>query len=119
MNPVKEEARVQVCGLMFKRQCPLKWENLAATADPRVRHCRTCEREVYFCASDEETLAHAGQGHCIAREASPYSELRLVGEPDRDWLRGRQPALRELMPDVSLRRHEGIPMPREGPEPIL
>ena len=90
---VKEETTIRLCGLKFKRQCPLKWENLSATTDPLVRHCQTCEREVYFCASDEETMAHADAGHCIARSAPHRSELPMMflGEPDAEWLRAHRP----------------------------
>ena len=95
---MKEETTIRLCGLKYKRQCPLKWESLAATADPGVRHCRTCDREVYFCASDEETMAHADEGHCIARAAPHPSELPMLvlGEPDAEWLRANRPTLRQV-----------------------
>ena len=94
---MKEETTIRLCGLKFKRQCPLKWENLSATTDPRVRHCPTCDREVYFCVSDEETMAHADEGHCIARNAPHPSELPMIvlGEPDAEWLRAHRPTPRQ------------------------
>ena len=86
---MKEETIIPLCDLKFKRRCPLKWENLFATADPRVRHCQSCDRDVHFCASDAETIAHAEEGHCIARSVPHPSELSRValGEPDAKWLR--------------------------------
>lgn len=70
----------------FKFRCPTIWENLSATADPSVRHCKECKHEVYFCASDAETIAHAKAGHCIARPAPDLSGLpqrqMYIGMPE-------------------------------------
>jgi hypothetical protein len=90
---VQEETTVRLCGLKFKRQCPLEWDNLVATTDSRVRHCQACDRDVYFCATDEETMAHADQGHCVARSAPHPSELPMMvlGHPDAEWLRAHRP----------------------------
>jgi hypothetical protein len=89
---VKEETTVRLCSLKFKRQCPLEWDNLVATTDSRVRHCEACDHHVYFCATDEETMAHADQGHCVARSAPHRSELPMIvlGKPDAEWLRAHR-----------------------------
>lgn len=59
--------------------CPKTWGALAETPDPAVRHCSECQQDVHLCTTDEETIAHARAGHCIAREVPDASELpRLV-----------------------------------------
>jgi hypothetical protein len=84
---------------------------LAETDRPDVRHCERCQSEVYFCVTDEETIAHAKAGHCIAREGPDQAELPtiVVGKPVRvpepnlsqsealDW------KIRELNVDDSIR----------------
>jgi hypothetical protein len=67
----------------FRFRCSRLWEDLAATDRAEVRHCGHCEGDVYFCQTDEETLAHARAGHCIAREAPDDSELPkiYIGQP--------------------------------------
>ena len=57
---------------------PERWEKLQATDSAGVRHCSVCDHEVYFCASAEETIAHARAGHCIAREEPHPSELPRI-----------------------------------------
>ena len=63
--------------------CPKHWDALSRTADGSVRHCETCDTNVYFCSTDEETLGHARAGHCIAREVPDQSELPklVLGRP--------------------------------------
>jgi uncharacterized protein (TIGR02996 family) len=57
-------------GLQFRFRCPKTWNALAPTADDRVRHCATCEREVHYCTSIHEARAHGEQQHCIAIDAA-------------------------------------------------
>ena len=67
----------------FERICPLKWEALERTAEDTQRFCGSCDRLVYLCSTDEETLEHARAGHCIAREIPDESEMpeMYLGEP--------------------------------------
>lgn len=70
---------IRNCTIRTKAACPKRWEDLDPTDSPGARHCPKCDHDVYFCASDEETLEHARAGHCIAREEPDRSELpRLV-----------------------------------------
>jgi hypothetical protein len=68
------------------RACPQDWNELAPTDEPDVRHCASCQRNVFFCASDRETLEHAGRGECVARlEPDPADLPKLqivVGRPE-------------------------------------
>lgn len=74
---------VRNCLPVFKVVCPQRWEELAPTEAQGVRHCGQCDRDVYFCSTDRETIEHARSGHCIAREMPDNSELPsiYVGQP--------------------------------------
>jgi hypothetical protein len=78
------DTTVRNCPLPFRVKCSLQWEGLQATDDPAVRHCEQCRRDVFFCRTDEETLAHARAGHCIAREEPGELALprMVLGEPE-------------------------------------
>jgi len=77
-NPIRN------CVVEFRKVCPLQWENLWQTSDPAVRHCETCKRDVHFCHTDEEALAHAKAGHCIAKPQLDEAQLPgiYIGEPN-------------------------------------
>ena len=69
--------------MAFRFRCSKLWDELDVRADPAVRHCTQCGSDVFLCATDEETIAHAWAGHCIAREAPDSSELPsiVLGRP--------------------------------------
>lgn len=80
---MKTNTTIRNCEIKFRRQCPLKWETLQTLGEPNVKMCGVCQRQVFFCISDEETLLHAEQGHCIARQIPDSSMLPhvVLGEP--------------------------------------
>jgi hypothetical protein len=96
---METDITIRLCGLKFKRQCPLNWDKLRPLGDDASRHCDTCDRPVFLCESDEETMFHAERGDCIARLTPATSELPnvILGEPDVEWLRAnkRTPAQEE------------------------
>ena len=49
-----------------------------ATESRSIRHCSTCDRDVYYCTTDEETIEHARAGNCIAREIPNDKDLPAV-----------------------------------------
>lgn len=69
---------------MRLRACPRSWDSLAPTAIEGIRHCESCSREVHLCTTDEQTLAHARAGDCVARLEPDRSELprMFVGRAD-------------------------------------
>lgn len=107
---MKKETTVRLCERIFKKKCPERWENLVTTEDPSVKHCKSCQREVFLCESDEETMAHAEQGHCIARSAPVWSELPMLvlGEPDAEWLRANQPTPQQEAAQADFHRELNI-----------
>lgn len=67
----------------FHFRCSERWGDLTVTDHPSIRHCGRCESDVFYCSTDDETIAHAKAGHCIAREVPDGSELPpiFVGQP--------------------------------------
>jgi uncharacterized protein (TIGR02996 family) len=64
-------APIENC-VKFKFQCPKQWSELASTGVEGERHCATCQRRVYYCATIDEARRHAKQGNCVAVDvASP------------------------------------------------
>ena len=80
---MQTQQTIRNCSEVFRVVCPQRWEALAPTDELGVRFCGQCEQQVYFCESDEETIAHAHAGHCIARELPDASELprAYIGQP--------------------------------------
>lgn len=60
----------------FSYECPKQWTDLAETDQPDVRHCNACNESVYFCRTDEETIARAIEGKCVARAEPDPGGLR-------------------------------------------
>lgn len=56
---------------------------MTPTADPGVRHCGACQRNVYFCLTDAETISHAKAGDCVARDRPARDQLgpMIIGRP--------------------------------------
>ncbi len=75
---MKTERTVRNCTLRMKVVCPKTWGSLQPTGEPNVRHCSRCDEDVYYCATDAETIAHARAGHCVAREMPIRAELPPV-----------------------------------------
>jgi len=85
----------------FSVECPVGWDRLEATPDPRKRYCGECERPVFRCHDANEAGLRAEQGECIAVPAwlaeGARRETRgvlVVGRPDRVALFGRIVAAR-------------------------
>ena len=80
---VKTKLTVRNCPVTFRFPCSKLWDELIATDRAEVRHCDRCEGDVFLCRTDEETIAHAKAGHCIARETPDGSEIPriFVGQP--------------------------------------
>ena len=72
---------IRNCLPQFRFTCPKRWDELTPTGDAAIRHCDQCDRAVYFCTTDEETIAHARAGDCIAREMPVDVGRVVIGRP--------------------------------------
>lgn len=75
---MKTRLTVRNCPIEFRFKCSKLWDELGTTDRPEVRHCDSCDHDVFFCSTDEETIAHAKAGHCIARETPVRDEQTTV-----------------------------------------
>lgn len=50
----------------FSYKCSKSWSDLEDTEDESIRFCRDCQREVYFCADDDELLSYIRLNRCVA-----------------------------------------------------
>jgi hypothetical protein len=77
---------IRNCRVKFRKVCPQQWEDLAPTVAEDVRFCDACARDVFFCVTDDDAVAHARAGHCIAKPVSDLSSLPsvplVVGQPE-------------------------------------
>src|SRR5262245_56473821 len=80
---MKTKKTIRNCLPLFRLECPKRWEELTEEGGSGVRHCEKCDRDVFYCMTDEETIAHAKAGHCIAREMPHETEMPLIriGKP--------------------------------------
>jgi uncharacterized protein (TIGR02996 family) len=63
------------CQLRWSFTCPMKWEQLRETDDPRTRVCGACRKEVRYCDRIDEAQAVAERGGCVA------VDLRVPRQP--------------------------------------
>lgn len=60
---------IEGCEPTFRFKCPLRWEALAGTDAPDVRHCDQCNRQVHFCTDLGDVKRNARAGNCVAFSA--------------------------------------------------
>lgn len=52
--------------IVFDYRCPLTWDALTPTDEPRQRDCAQCRRTVHWCSNLADASLRAAQGECIA-----------------------------------------------------
>lgn len=91
--------------------CPAAWDRLAPGPVEAARDCPVCDRRVYQCVTDGETVAHVRAGHLVARDEPTDMELGTVyldgrpqawGPPTPDQAEARQRREREQAIDDAL-----------------
>lgn len=69
----------------MKFLCPLRYEDLPPTADPLVRACGRCGRDVHFVASPVQLAEQVAQGRCVAFERKALRDVvTRVAQDDRN-----------------------------------
>lgn len=59
-----ENVSIRNCRFAFK--CDKKWNDLIETEDSDIRFCNGCEKEVHFCADDDELARSVKLNRCVA-----------------------------------------------------
>ena len=77
-----DRPRIENCDELFASKCSKKWEQLAGTDDPSVRHCPTCGKDVFYCHSLEDASFRALFGDCVAVATGVN---RFPGDLPGDW----------------------------------
>ena len=51
---------------VFGFKCTANWDEMKRTSDQRVRHCDSCEKDVYFITKPEELIDAINLNRCVA-----------------------------------------------------
>jgi hypothetical protein len=51
---------------IFGFKCDKKWSELTITSDDEIKFCQTCQKEVYFCKSDDALASYVRLNRCVA-----------------------------------------------------
>jgi hypothetical protein len=54
-----------IVGCPMSYLCSKSWDDLALTADPRIRNCNVCSKPVTLCTDRHELLQAAPHGGCV------------------------------------------------------
>ena len=70
----------------------MEWKQLGPTNDPDIRHCDSCNKNVYLCKTQSEFVENGNAGRCVA--VNPENALldhdELVGMVCTDYLREQE-----------------------------
>ncbi len=74
---------IRNCTFAFK--CDKRWEDLKIGADPDIRSCSACQRDVYFCRTADQLKVAIDLNRCVTIEIAEKSgaSYRLTGSPVR------------------------------------
>lgn len=76
---------IRNCTFAFK--CEKKWALLTQTKSNDVRFCEDCQREVFFCRTDEQLRESIVMNRCVAVEfenITTRKTTQLMGSPVRE-----------------------------------
>ena len=85
---------IRNCVFAFK--CDKSWDDMTSTKIHDVKFCQTCQREVYFCRTDQQLREAINLNRCVSIEfIEPETKKyhQLTGSPVRsdDDLEGDVP----------------------------
>lgn len=58
--------KLTIRNCIFRFKCTAKWEELSETQNSDARFCTDCQKQVYFCHSDEELVKAVKLNRCVA-----------------------------------------------------
>lgn len=51
---------------IFGVKCTAQWDDLEQTDYPEVKFCQYCQKEIFYCANDEELVTSVRLNRCVA-----------------------------------------------------
>jgi len=92
---IVSRAPIDMCptrNIQFRYQCPKSWEALQSTDDATVRFCNQCNKNVYFCSSEDEVRTRGKARDCVAFSSQLRRDQALTdyvnADDDREVLMG-------------------------------
>jgi hypothetical protein len=79
-------------------KCPKNWFDLSESDSKNIRHCSSCNKDVYLCRNHEELSVNSNKGRCVALV------LESKKNPSPDYEKLDKP----LMGRFASRRHESL-----------
>jgi len=74
------EIKTTIRNCTFAFKCTMNWNELSETDEDSIRFCQNCQKEVFFCNTDEELAEAIKKNKCVSLIA-PYSLEPLTGMP--------------------------------------
>ena len=106
------------CDRLLRKPCPMTWAALnQKTPAGDVRHCDSCDQDVYFCRTPADFVTHSEQGHCVAIPDGLSPRGLGLGQPAADVLSDHAMTIRGLAwsEDVITRQKSLTPADGKGP----
>ncbi len=77
---MKLDDNTTIRNCIFAVKCSMKWDDLCDTENHEIRFCHNCQKEVFFCDTDEKIVDAIKKNKCVSI-ISPYSMELLLGLP--------------------------------------
>jgi len=61
-----DENSLTIRNCIFGFKCDKNWGELTRTESDEVRFCQSCQKEVFFCESDDELVRYVRLNRCVA-----------------------------------------------------
>ena len=90
--PSDHQQRFLNCEMAF--ECPKNWFELTETEQAAVKHCSTCQKNVYLCITQSELDDFAHKGECIAFFSDPDLHTRFKLSREKAEMNRNNPAIR-------------------------
>lgn len=74
---MSDKLTIRNCKFAFK--CSARWDDLQETADEYIKFCDDCQKEVFFCESDDELVAQVRLNRCVAI-LKPNTREMILGD---------------------------------------
>lgn len=73
------EDNITIRNCIFSFKCEMNWEKLNETDVDNIKFCSNCQKEVYFCRTDEELVEAVKRNKCVGI-FKPFTYEVMLGE---------------------------------------